>query len=147
MACCHKYSTHHEDIPGWAAIRRFSKVGDVAVLAALGLISIDRFFSRGEPFPAKFRNSLERPEPMIPGKLTRIAFEIPDIAHVFRKGHKIMVQIQSSWFPLVDRNPQVFVDIPWARPEDFQKATQRVSRSKKASSSTSLLVMESGEGR
>jgi len=100
---------------------------------------------RGEPFRAKFRNSLETPEPMVPGELTRIAFEMPDIAHVFRKGHKIMVHIQSSWFPLVDRNPQTFVDIPHAQPEEFQIATQRVSRSKGASSSIELSVIDAAD--
>jgi putative CocE/NonD family hydrolase len=95
---------------------------------------------RGEPFRAKFRNSLEQPEPMVPGQLTRIAFTMPDIAHVFRRGHRIMVQVQSSWFPLVDRNPQTFVDIPRARPEDFKKTTQRVARSMDASSSIGVLV-------
>lgn len=102
---------------------------------------------RGEPFRAKFRNSLETPEPMVPGELTRIAFEMPDIAHVFRKGHKIMVHIQSSWFPLVDRNPQTFVDIPHAQPEEFQIATQRVSRSKGASSSIELSVIDAADSR
>jgi predicted acyl esterase len=97
---------------------------------------------RGEPFRAKFRNGLEEPEPMIPGELTRIAFEMPDICHVFRRGHRIMVQVQSSWFPLVDRNPQTFVDIPFAKPEDFRKATQRVSHSNSASSSLGILVLE-----
>ncbi len=84
---------------------------------------------RGEPIRAKFRNSLERPEPMVPGKVTAIAYEMPGIAHVFRRGHRIMVQIQSSWFPLIDRNPQTFVDIPNAKASDFQKATQRIHRS------------------
>jgi len=101
---------------------------------------------RGEPFRTKFRNSLETPEPMVPGELTRIAFEMPDVAHVFRKGHRIMVQIQSSWFPLVDRNPQTFVDIPYAEPEAFQKATQRVGRSAAASSSIEVLVVGGSGG-
>lgn len=97
---------------------------------------------RGEPFRAKFRNGVKRAEPMVPGELTRIAFEMPDVAHVFRRGHRIMVQVQSSWFPLVDRNPQSFVEIPFAAPEDFRKATQRVSRSKNASSSLGVLLLE-----
>jgi predicted acyl esterase len=58
-----------------------------------------------------------------------VAFELPDASHTFKKGHRIMVQIQSSWFPLVDRNPQKFVDIYKATESDFQKATQRVYRS------------------
>ncbi|MGB9604982.1 MAG: CocE/NonD family hydrolase, partial [Bryobacteraceae bacterium] len=81
---------------------------------------------RGEPMRGKFRNSFEEPEPFEPGKPARVEFTMPDINHTFRRGHRIMVQIQSTWFPLVDRNPQKFVDIYHARPEDFQRATQRV---------------------
>ena len=81
---------------------------------------------RGEPFRGKFRHSFEKPEPFTPGKVEEIDFTMPDINHTFRRGHRIMVQVQSSWFPLVDRNPQTFVDIPKAKPEDFQKATERV---------------------
>ena len=97
---------------------------------------------RGEPFRAKFRNSFEETEPMVPDQLTRITFDMPDICHVFRRGHRIMIQIQSSWFPLVDRNPQIYTDIPNAKPEDFQKATQRVSRSRGAASSIGLRVLK-----
>ena len=79
---------------------------------------------RGEPFRAKFRNSWEKPEPLTPGKETEIDFTMPDLFHTFRRGHRIMVQVQSSWFPLTDRNPQTFTDIPNARPEEFQKATE-----------------------
>jgi putative CocE/NonD family hydrolase len=98
---------------------------------------------RGEPFRAKFRNSFEKPEPMTPDKPVLLSFDLPDIYHSFRRGHRIMVQVQSSWFPLVDRNPQKFMEIPRARPEDFQKATQRVYRAAKQSSSVTLMV----EGR
>jgi uncharacterized protein len=94
----------------------------------------------GEPFRAKFRNSFEKPEPMTPNQPTAINFEMPDVYHTFRRGHRVMVQIQSSWFPLVDRNPQKFIDIPKARPEDFQKATQRVYRSRSLNSSVTVLV-------
>jgi len=96
--------------------------------------------ARGEPFRAKFRNSFERPEPMIPNKPALISYELPDVYHTFRKGHKIMVQVQSSWFPLVDRNPQKFMEIPKAKASDFQKATQRVYRSRSLSSSVTLSV-------
>jgi uncharacterized protein len=81
---------------------------------------------RGEPMRGKFRNSFEKPEPFVPGAVTPVNFSLPDIAHTFRRGHRVMVQVQSSWFPLVDRNPQVFVDIPGAKPEDFRAATHRV---------------------
>ncbi|MES2162994.1 MAG: CocE/NonD family hydrolase [Pseudomonadota bacterium] len=81
---------------------------------------------RGDPLRGKFRNSFEKPEPFTPGKVEAVNYAMSDINHTFRRGHRIMVQIQSSWFPLVDLNPQTFVDIPKAKPEDFQKATQRV---------------------
>jgi hypothetical protein len=97
---------------------------------------------RGEPFRAKFRNSFEKPEPMPPNKPTPISFELPDVYHCFRRGHRLMAQVQSSWFPLVDRNPQKFVEIPKAKPEDFQKATQRVYRSAKQGSAVTVLVEE-----
>ncbi|MDQ6786693.1 MAG: CocE/NonD family hydrolase [Acidobacteriota bacterium] len=82
---------------------------------------------RGEPFRARFRNSFEKPEAMQPNQVAKIAFEMPGITHTFKKGHRIMVQIQSSWFPLVDRNPQKFVpNINLANDSDFTKATMRV---------------------
>jgi uncharacterized protein len=84
---------------------------------------------RGEPMRARFRNSYSTPEAMTPGKVTKIEFTLPDVNHAFLRGHRIMVQVQSSWFPLVDRNPQKFIDINRATEADFQKATQRVYRS------------------
>jgi hypothetical protein len=81
---------------------------------------------RGEPFRGKFRRSFEKPVPFEPGKVDRITFNLPDIAHTFRQGHRIMVQIQSSWFPLTDRNPQKFMEIPQALSTDFVKAFERV---------------------
>ncbi|HEY4011171.1 MAG TPA: CocE/NonD family hydrolase, partial [Acidobacteriaceae bacterium] len=96
---------------------------------------------RGEPFRAKFRNSWEHPEPLTPGKITDVDFTMQDINHTFRKGHRIMVQIQSSWFPLTDRNPQVFENIYEAKPEDFQKATETVYHQADAASGIELLVL------
>ncbi|HEV7645694.1 MAG TPA: CocE/NonD family hydrolase [Pyrinomonadaceae bacterium] len=82
---------------------------------------------RGEPFRARFRNSFEKPEPMTPNQITRIEFTMPAVSHTFKKGHRIMVQIQSTWFPLVDRNPQKYMpNIFDAQDGDFIKATQRV---------------------
>ncbi len=89
---------------------------------------------RGDVFRGKFRNSFEKPEPFEPGKPTSVKFTMPDICHSFRRGHRVMVQVQSSWFPLVDRNPQTFINIPTARPEDFKNATQRLYRSSDATS-------------
>jgi putative CocE/NonD family hydrolase len=81
---------------------------------------------RAEVFRCKFRNSYEKPEALVPGQPAEIAFDINEIAHTFKKGHRIMVQVQSSWFPLVDLNPQTFVNIPTASESDFQKATIRI---------------------
>jgi len=97
---------------------------------------------RGEPFRGKFRNSFEKPEPFEPGKVTRVEFVLPDVFHTFRRGHRVMVHIQSTWFPLVDRNPQRFMNIYSAKPEDFQKATQRVYHSQNAPSALRVYVMK-----
>jgi len=96
---------------------------------------------RGDVFRGKFRNSFEKPEPFQPGKVEKIEFPIPDIFHTFRRGHRVMVQVQSSWFPLVDRNPQTFVDISTAKLEDFRKATHRVYHSSIAASSLTVQVL------
>lgn len=81
---------------------------------------------RGEVMRGKFRNSFEKPEAFVPNKPTRVKYELPDVAHTFKKGHRLMIQVQSSWFPLVDRNPQQFMDIYQAKDSDFKKATIRV---------------------
>ena len=99
---------------------------------------------RGDVFRGKFRNSFEKPEPFEPGKVTKIEFIMPDVFHTFRRGHRAMVQVQSSWFPLVDRNPQTFVNIHTATPEDFRKATHRVYRASSAASSLTVQVLPSG---
>jgi len=96
---------------------------------------------RGEPFRAKFRTSWEKPEPLKPGQTTAIDFAMPDLDHTFRRGHRIMVQVQSSWFPLTDRNPQTFTDIPTARPEDFRVATEEIFHQRDAASGVEVLVM------
>jgi putative CocE/NonD family hydrolase len=83
---------------------------------------------RGEPFRGKFRNSFEKPEPFKPGEMAKIKFTMPDVLHTLRPGHRLMVQVQSTWFPLVDRNPQTFCDIYSADEKDFQKQTHRVYR-------------------
>lgn len=96
---------------------------------------------RGEPMRGKFRNSWEKPEAFTPGKTAEVDFSMPDLNHTFRRGHRIMVQVQSSWFPLVDRNPQTFTDIPNARPEDFKKATETVFHDRDAASGVEVLVL------
>ena len=94
---------------------------------------------RGEVFRGKFRNSFEFPEPLVPGEVARIAFDTPHILHTFKAGHRIMVQVQSSWFPLVDRNPQTFTDIYSASAEDFQAATHTIHRSAEHASRITML--------
>lgn len=83
----------------------------------------------GDILRAKFRNSFTVPEPLDPGRVTKLEFPLGDKFHTFLKGHRIMVQVQSSWFPMFDRNPQKFVDIYHARNEDYQIATQTIHRS------------------
>ncbi len=86
---------------------------------------------RGDVMRGKFRASLVKPSPMKPNEPTRIDFTMQDVYHTFKKGHRILVQVQSSWFPLVDRNPQRFEDIYTAAAGDFQRATQRVYHSER----------------
>ena len=81
---------------------------------------------RGEIMRGKYRNSFEKPEAFVPGKITQVKYTLPDVAHTFKKGHQIMIQIQSSWFPLADRNPQKFTDIYHCDDSDFQKSTVRI---------------------
>jgi len=98
---------------------------------------------RGEPFRGKFRRSFEKPEPFTPGKVEEVSFHMQDVNHTFRRGHRIMVQIQSSWFPLTDRNPQVFMNIAEAKPQDFAKATERVYHGSGQASGIEVLVLPS----
>ncbi len=82
-----------------------------------------------EVFRARYRNGFEKPEPMVPGRVTPITFSLHTQDYCFRKGHRIMVQVQSTWFPLIDRNPQTFVpNIFEAKAGDFREATQRIYR-------------------
>jgi putative CocE/NonD family hydrolase len=96
---------------------------------------------RGDVMRGKFRDSFEKPEAFTPNKPTRVKFDLMDVCHTFRRGHRIMVQVQSSWFPLVDRNPQTFVDIYSARPSDFRKATQRVYHTRDMASRVTVGVV------
>jgi putative CocE/NonD family hydrolase len=98
----------------------------------------------GDILRGKFRRSFEKVEPMTPGQPTRMAFELGDRYHTFLAGHRIMVQVQSSWFPMFDRNPQSFVDIYHARPDDYRVATQRIYRDGRRPSSVSLPVVSGG---
>ena len=93
---------------------------------------------RGEIMRGKFRNSFEKPEPFKPTKVEEVKFNLPDVAHTFKKGHRLMIQVQSTWFPLADRNPQKFVNIYEADLSDFQKATIKIHHE---SSNASNLVL------
>ena len=96
---------------------------------------------RGNPLRGKFRHGFEKPEPFTPNKVEALGFDIGQVNHTFRRGHRIMVQVQSSWFPLIDLNPQTFMHIPQAKPEDFKKATQRVYRAPGQASGVQVLVL------
>jgi putative CocE/NonD family hydrolase len=96
---------------------------------------------RGDVMRGKFRDGYDKPEPFTPGKPTAVKWALNDVYHTFRPGHRIMVQVQSSWFPLVDRNPQTCLDIYGARESDFHKATQRVYRTQELPSHVTVRVV------
>lgn len=97
---------------------------------------------RGEIMRGRFRNSFEKPEAFKPGKIESVKYALPDIAHTFQKGHRIMIQVQSSWFPLADRNPQKFVNIYECSDSDFQKANIRIYHDAVNSSNIILPVLK-----
>ncbi len=101
----------------------------------------------GEVFRARYRRSFEKPEPVVPGQVTEYTIDLHANHHCFRKGHKIMVQVQSTWFPLIDRNPQKYVpNIFEAKDADFQVARQRVWRSPRFASHVVLPVLPNAGG-
>jgi len=98
---------------------------------------------RSEVMRARFRNSFEKPEPLRPGRLEQIDFKLQDVFHTFKKGHRIQIQVQSTWFPLIDRNPQTFVDnIFEAEESDFKKQTHRIYHVSGAASSIQLPMLK-----
>ncbi|WBO83119.1 CocE/NonD family hydrolase [Hymenobacter yonginensis] len=97
---------------------------------------------RSEVMRGRFRNSFEMPEAFVPGQVTAVPFTVQDLCHTFRKGHRLMVQVQSTWFPMVDRNPQTFVpNIFEADEKDFQTATHRLYHSPQHASQLTLKVL------
>jgi uncharacterized protein len=110
--------------------------------AANGKMSGFQMLVRAEVMRGKFRNSLSKPEPFAPGKPDEVKIAMNDVDYTFKAGHKIMVQVQSSWFPLVDRNPQKFLDIYHANEADFQKATHRIYHSAQLNSHLKIGVMK-----
>ncbi|MET3114496.1 putative CocE/NonD family hydrolase [Pedobacter sp. CG_S7] len=97
---------------------------------------------RGEIMRGKFRNSFENPEPFVPEEVTAVKYALPDVGHTFKKGHRIMVQVQNSWFPLADRNPQQFIDIYKAEDKDFQKAQHRIYHDADHTSGLTVTVLK-----
>ena len=97
---------------------------------------------RGEIMRGKFRNSFEKPEAFVPGQVTEVKFELPDVAHTFQKGHRLMIQIQSSWFPLADRNPQQFLDIYHCDEKDFISSDIKIYHDSQHPSSLLLPVFK-----
>jgi len=97
---------------------------------------------RSEQMRGKYRNDISKPEAFVPGQVSAVNWELQDILHTFKKGHRIMVQVQSSMFPLIDRNPQQFEDIMKAKDTDFKKETHKVYTSKEHSSYLKVRVME-----
>ena len=97
---------------------------------------------RGEDMRARFRDSFEKPEPLKPNTVANVSFQLQDINHTFCAGHKLMVQVQSSWFPLVDRNPQTYVNIYEAKENDFRKAIHKIYRQKTAASNIEVGIVE-----
>lgn len=96
---------------------------------------------RCEIMRGKFRNSFEKPEAFKPGEITKVKFDLPDVAHTFKKGHKLMIQIQSTWFPLADRNPQQFLDIYHCDEKDFVKSDIKIYHQKQNTSSIILPII------
>lgn len=128
-----------EEPPRWIPSRATAETPDPDLRGTQRLI-------RAEAFRGRFRSSFEHPQPFQPGRFERVRFELHDVLHTFQKGHRIMVQIQSTWFPFIDRNPQSWVDnIFEARPEDFVAATHRVERSPEHPSRIVLPVLTSRE--
>lgn len=108
----------------------FRYAGDVAQQGRAGggsyMMAGYQMLVRGEIMRGRFRNSFEKPDAFKPGKIETVKFDLPDIAHTFKKDHKLMIQVQSSWFPLADMNPQQFINIYEAKQEDYKKAAIRI---------------------
>jgi hypothetical protein len=107
----------------------FPDSGDGATPRARNATGGYQMLVRGDVLRGKFRNSMSRPAPFVPGAPTPIRFQMNDVYHTFRPGHRVMVQVQSTWFPMIDRNPGRFMDIYHATDADFHRTTQRVFRS------------------
>jgi putative CocE/NonD family hydrolase len=115
-----------------------------AGMAAINGVSLAGYeqLVKGDVFRARWRESYSAPKPLVPGKATAIDYKLQDVFHTFKKGHRLMVQVQSSWFPLIDRNPQTYVpNINTANESDFKAATMRVYRSKDLATHLTLPIL------
>jgi uncharacterized protein len=115
---------------------------DSAALACKTPLGGYQMLVRGDVMRGKFRNSLAVPEPFVPDRVAKVEFELQDLFHTFKQGHRIMVQVQSTWFPMIDLNPQKFTDIFRAQPGDFRKALQRVYSTPEAGSLLRMPVLK-----
>jgi uncharacterized protein len=97
---------------------------------------------RGEIMRGRYRNSFEKPSAFVPGTIETVKFDLPDVAHTFKKGHRLMIQVQSSWFPLFDRNPQQFVNIYKCDDKDFIPCDIKVYHDAANASNILLPVLE-----
>ena len=97
---------------------------------------------RSDIFRCKFRDSFENPKPIVPGQVTKVAFKLNETMHTFKKGHRIMIQVQSNWFPIADRNPNKFMKIDQATDADFQKATISVEQGGKSASNVTFWTIK-----
>lgn len=97
---------------------------------------------RGDVIRGRYRNSLENPEPFDPELITNVSYEMPGVAHTFKKGHRIMVQVQNSWFPLIDRNPQQFINIYECNEADFIKTTNRIYLTADHASNVEVMILK-----
>jgi putative CocE/NonD family hydrolase len=117
------------------------KIIDVYPEDAKGIQGGYQMLLAGDVFRSKYRNSYEIPEPLVTNEITEIEFNLYDKFHTFKKGHRIMVQIQSTWFPVIDRNPQTFCNIYEAEEDDFQKSSHRIHHTVTNESFISLYIM------
>jgi uncharacterized protein len=98
---------------------------------------------RSEIMPARFRNGFEKPEALKPNEVTKLTFRLQDVCHTFKKGHRMVVQVQSSWFPLFDRNPQTFVENPYlASPSDYTSQVHQVHHTAQYPSQVRVQVLK-----
>ena len=133
----------HPDVADRARAEAAAVLGDrPPALADLASLPYCRMVA-DEILRARFRNSFEKPEPVPAGKTLKYAIDLHTNAHAFRKGHRIMVQVQSTWFPVIDRNPQKFIpNIFEAKESDFIKATHKIYFTSQFPSYIELPVMK-----